>query len=391
MTACNYFLASSPRHLLLFAGLALESHADDENRLFFIEHVPAADVAAYLGAVRAWPASPFASTEPLAADYRSLVTSGKASKSRKAFKKAFRRQNRTLLDARLAEAVPDAVFVGVDNFYESQYLLHRSRQLNPGRRGIYVEDGVSVYDYSYRKTFVRTHPKEWLRAVRYFPWWRPSPLPGASSWLTEGHVAFPDLVLEPFRRKRLHALPRRRYLSAEFRDLASRIAESFGVDRSRLSDADVLIAVTHTKWGSLLPGYRETMRGICRSLLDAGKRVAIKPHPRDPNQDALGLDEHPNLYRVPGQAMFEALTVLTDNPDLVVVGDASTSLVAAKWLRPGAEVVALRHAPDGIDARYLQRVFDGIGVAIETDARALMRRCLDVAEPAAAAGLAGAA
>lgn len=389
MTACNYFLASSPRHLLLFAGLALESSAGDDNRLFFIEHVPAADVATYLDAVAIWTASPFTSAEPLAADYRSVIARGHASKSRRAYKVDFRRQNRARLDARLADAVPDAVFVGVDNFYEAQYLLHRSGRLNPARRGVYVEDGVSVYDYSYRKTFIRTHPKEWMRAVRYFPWWRPSPLPGASSWLSEGHVAFPDLVLEPFRRKRLHALPRRRYLSVEFRNLAGVIAASFGVDRSRLAETDVLIAVTHTKWGSLLPGYRETMRRICRSLLAAGKRVAIKPHPRDPNQNALELDEHPNLYRVPGQAMFEVLMVLTDHPRLLVIGDASTSLVAAKWLRPDAEVLALRHAPDGIDARYLQRVFEGIGVTIETDTRALLRRCLERPEPAT--GMAGAA
>lgn len=373
MTGCNYFVASSPRHLLLFAGLALEHAARDDNRLFFIEHVPQSAVAAYLSMLGQWRASPFAGAEALEADYRPLLGSAKKG----ALKRAFRSRNRARIDAALAERAPDAVYVACDDFFESQYLLHRSKLIKPDRRGIYVEDGVSVYEHSYQNQHVRNRPKEWARTLRYFPWWRRSLVPGTSGWLDEGFVAFPDLVLEPFKQMRLDALPRARYTSPELGQLGRLWAEAFGVDAAALNRCDVLIAVTHTKWSGLLPGYRDRMRAICRRLLDGGKRVAIKPHPRDPTPDPLGLEDHPNLYRVPSQVMFEVLAVCIENPALLVVGDASTSVAATRWLRPEWRVVALRHDPGGVDSHYLARLFAASGVEIEADPEALLARCLE--------------
>jgi hypothetical protein len=387
MTERNIFLASSPRHLLLFSGLALDLEAHAENRLYFIEHVPAATVATYLDTVERWSASPFGHVEALRSDHRSVLAAQAADGrlTRRSLKRRFRRENRAVLDAALAACPADAVYLGVDDCYEAQYLLHRSRQRNPARRGVYVEDGVSCYAHSYQQLHIRNIPKEWGRALRYFPWWRPSPLTGASSWLTEGYVAFPELVLEPFRRKRLAPLPRDRFLSPEFRALAALMAQEFGVDVPRLAGADVLIAVTHSSWALKLPRYRETMRRICRELLAAGKRVAIKPHPRDPEQNLLELDDDPNLYRVPGGVMFEVLAILLDKPDLLVVGDASTALAASKWLRPEAEVLALRHAPNGIDGNYLGELFAATDVRVMTDAAALMRHCIERVPAAARA------
>lgn len=376
MTDCNYFLASSPRHLLLFAGLALERAANAHNRLFFIEHIPAAGVAAYLDMLRQWPDSPFDQCIALEADYRPQLVTGDSKSSRKSLKKAFRKRNRDLLERALAESPPDAVYASCDDFFESQYLLHRTQQLNPQRRAIYVEDGVSVYEYSYQRTHLRNRPKEWIRAVRYFPWWRPSPLPGASGWLTEGRVAWPALVLAPFRRMDLSELPRDLFLTDQFRRLARIMGAGFNVDVDAVTEADVLIAVTHSKWSGLLPGYRDRMRGICHELLDAGKRVAVKPHPRDPDPDPLGLADHPNLYRVPPGVMFEILVVLAETSGLFVVGDASTSLVATRWLRPDADVIALRHDPDGVDGNYLEQLFSAIGVDTITNPAALTARCL---------------
>ena len=234
-------------------------------------------------------------------------------------------------------------------------------------RGIYVEDGISAYDYTYQNTHIRNLPKEWLRTLRYFPWWRPCTLPGTSGWLGEGYVAFPDLVMDKFKRMGLRELPRSAFLGDDIRQLARLMADAFDVDTQALASAQLLVAVTNSKWGRLLPGYQETMRSLCETLLAAGKRVAVKPHPREQEPDPLGLGKHPNLYRVSSQAMFEILVLLAENPELVVIGDASTSLVSTRWLRPEVNVIALRHDPDGIDGRYMERTFEAIGIRIESE------------------------
>ena len=375
----NFFLASSPRHLFLFAGLALE-RSDARNVLFFVEHIPAAGVTAYLDLLAAWSASPFAECHRLEADYRPLLTARSGGPGKKALKRVFRQRNRERIEAAVqSSSPPTSVYVGCDDFYESQYLLHRARQMNSACRLIYVEDGISAYDYSYQNTHIRNLPKEWIRALRYFPWWRPCTLPGTSGWLEEGYVAFPELVMDKFKHIGLRELPRNCFLGDEIRQLAGLMADAFGVDSQALGDADLLVAVTNSKWGRLLPGYQDTMRGICESLLLAGKRVAVKPHPREKESDPLCLGEHPNLYRVPSQAMFEILILLADNPKLVVIGDASTSLVATRWLRPEAKVIALRHDPQGIDGRYMERTFRAIGIRIEDEPRHVPERYFAVA------------
>ena len=375
----NFFLASSPRHLFLFAGLALE-RSEAQNILFFVEHIPAAGVTAYLDLVTAWSASPFTECHRLEADYRPLLAARVGGRGKNALKRAFRRRNRERIETAVqAPSPPTSIHVGCDDFYESQYLLHRARQMNSACRLIYVEDGISAYDYSYQNTHIRNLPKEWIRALRYFPWWRPCTLPGTSGWLEEGYVAFPELVMDRFKRLGLKEFPRSYFLGSEIRQLAELMADAFGVDSVALANADLLVAVTNSKWGRLLPRYQDTMRSICESLLSAGKRVAVKPHPREKESDPLHLGEHPNLYKVPTQAMFEILVLLAKNPELIVIGDASTSLVATRWLRPEVRVVALRHDPDGIDGRYMERTFRAIGIRIEDEPHHVPERYFAVA------------
>lgn len=376
MSGSNIFLPSGPRQLLLSAALALELASGDENLLFLIEHLPAADTARYVEIINQWSASPFAGTRVLEADYRSRLGGQPRDAARRRIKKHFRNRNRALIDEALARRPPDRIFANVDDYYEVQYLLHRSRRANPARKAIYIEDGTSAYEHSYRNLHLRNRPKEWLRALRYFPWWKPSPVPGASGWFDEGYMAYPDLVLAELSGITMRALPQERFHSEAMRALAEAIARQLGLDCEALNRADVLIAVTNSKWGSLLPNYRQTMQALCTRLLDSGRRVAIKMHPGDRHDDPLGLEDHPGLYRIPASVVFEVLAMLSDKPDTVVIGDASTALMASKWLRPQWRVVALRHAPDGIDGRYLERLFSGIGVEIETEAARLGNSCI---------------
>jgi|GEM_PF-2039798 len=381
----HYHFASSPRHLLLLAGLALEAR-DAEHHLFFIEHIPAAGVARYLRMLESWPSSPFASVQALEGDWRPELGSLAPAERRKrkpALKRAFRARNRARLDAALERAAPDAIFAGIDNYYEVQYALHRATRLRPGLRRVYVEDGSSAYEYSFRNLHLRELPKELLRTLRYGLWWRPCTLAGTSGWLTEAYVAFPELVHERLRGLELHELPREVFLGEDFRQLAAVMAAELGVDCEGLSGADVLIAVTNSKWASLLPGYRDTMVGIVEALLAAGRRVALKLHPREQDPDPLGLGRRGDLYEVPQQAMFELLAILVRNPELVVIGDASTALIGVQWLRPELETIALQHDRDATGGTFLERIFEEIGVTLEREPARFVERRFGAAEPVA--------
>jgi hypothetical protein len=194
----------------------------------------------------------------------------------------------------------------------------------------------------------------------------------------EAYVAFPELVLDRLKKLELHELPRDVYLGAPFREYAEVMGREFGLDVERLRQADLLVAVTNSKWGAWLPDYVATMRGICEALLGAGKRVALKLHPREQNPDPLGLGEREGLYHVPQQTMFEMLMVLVSNPEFLVVGDASTALIGARWLRPDLRMVALRHDPGGVAGHYLEKIFEGIGVTIESDPSCLPSKCFGI-------------
>lgn len=377
----NYYFASSPRHLMLFAGLALEAPADEENHLFFIEHIPARGVQGYLAMLEAWPGSPFAQCRVLEGDWRPALATGASGDRRRAknrLKKSFRRNNRQVIERALDSSPPDSIFVGIDNYYEVQLALHLASQRNPDLRRVYVEDGCSAYEMSYRNLHIRDLPKEWFKTLRFGLWWKPCTLAGTSGWVDEAYVAYPELVLDQLKALELHELPRAVYHGDDFLDLARIMGREFGVDVGRLAELDVLIAVTNTKWGSSLPNYVSTLVRLCEALLSAGKKVGIKLHPREQEPDPLGLGEREGLYLVPQQAMFEMLVVLVESSELTIIGDASSAMIGARWLRPDVTTIALRHDPDGVDGKYLQKVFDGIGVTIETELESLPERYFGV-------------
>lgn len=181
----SIFLASSPRHLLLFAGLAL-NEGTRRNQLFFIEHIPAAGVDGYLSALAAWEGSPFHSAERLKGDYRPLLAAGDSSASKRELKWRFRRENGKRLEEAIRASRPTRLYAGCDDFYESQDALRLATRLNPTVRSVYVEDGVSAYSYSFRKQHVRIWPKELTRKLRHGPWWQPTLLPGTFRMVSGG-------------------------------------------------------------------------------------------------------------------------------------------------------------------------------------------------------------
>ncbi len=369
--------------MLLQASLALAHCRGAHNRLYVTEHIPAAGVGTYLEALSDWPGSPFGHVACLEADWRPHVA-GLSNPWRVAAKRRlkwrFRADNRRLLDEDLRSHPPEALYVSCDNFYESQYALHRASRINPRLRRIYVEDGTSAYEYTFRVPRIRSSLKDVRRLFDYGLWWRSCMLPGTSGWLEEGYLAFPELAHEKLKALRLHRLPAESLLVPEMLEFAGLLARRFDLDVDQVRRADVIVAVTNSRWSNLLPGYRETMARICERLLGAGKNLVLKQHPGDTvRSDPLGLGSRKGVYVAPQALPFEVLMMLCERGDATVVGDASTALMSTRWLRPGARVIALRHDPGGIDGKYLERVFRSIEVTVETELHRVPEKYFSVA------------
>ena len=369
----NVYLASSPRHLLLAAGLALEAGAGSTNALYFVEHVRADAVARYLDLVRNWGASPFDEVRPLRGDYRpELERAGATARGlhKRALKRRFREENRVLLEERVEQEPPTRVFVGCDNFYESQLLLWKAKAADPAARGILLEDGTAIYDYEFRKRPL-SRPRDWLRRVSYGPWWKSCPIIGTSGWLDEAYVAFPELVLEELQGLELHKLSASTFKGPAFRELARATAESFGVDLEPIREASLIVVLTRSTVAARIPGYAETIVELCETFLEMGETVAVKYHPRETDKDFVPLLGRPGIHEIPSAVLFELVVTLVESPNLTVVGSVSTALLATRWLHPSVRILALRHGTDGPGSDYLAKPFKALDIPVVSDPRSI--------------------
>lgn len=374
-----YFLASGVRQVLLDTALAL--HRGGHNRLFLAEHIRLAWIELYRDAFASWPESPFRSLQVLSADWRPQLAN--VPRWRRRFvkprlKRGYLRRNRALLEQDLRAHPPAAFYVSCDTFYESQYALHLTKQLAPDAPRIYVEDGLAAYARSFARPALLEWPKEIGRFFRYGTWWRPCTLPGTSGWLHEGLLAYPAHAVADLRRLRLREFEPGLLTTPSMREFAARIGHRFGLDRAALRRADWIVTIANSRWSHLYPAYHATMARICRELLDRGLRVLIKQHPADLEQgDCLGLGTHPGLYVAPAALPIEVLFLLLDRDDVTLLGDASTTMVAARWLRPTMPAIVMQMTSDGADLAALAPMFAAIGVTIEPEPARVPGRYLE--------------
>jgi hypothetical protein len=366
----DYFIASSARHVLFDAALALAGGTGRHCRLYIAQHIRSAWIEQYVAAFGAWPGSPFRSVGVLEADWRPRLAALPAWRRRLTkplVKRGFLRRNRQRLEQDLRAHPPRALYVSCDTFYESQYALHLARRIAPDARRIYVEDGTSAYTHSFTGRRLTDWPKEFARRFRYGSWWRPCTLPGASGWLDEGYVLYPELAIRGLRHLRLHRLDPALLLAPGMVEFAAVLARRFGLDVAALRGADAIVTIANSRWSHRYPRYREVMAGICRALLEQGQSVVLKQHPADLQQgDPLGLGERPGLYVAPSALPVEVMLMLLERPDATLLGDASTCMMSARWLRPDVRAIALRLTPDGADIGMLGPVFERIGVVVES-------------------------
>jgi hypothetical protein len=275
-------------------------------------------------------------------------------------KRELRQQTLARLAALDAEYLPDQVWVGNDRKVETQFALHLASRRAGGPVGRYLDDGLYTYLGD-----VRTRP--WVRRIdwvvkqiSYGRWWHNAAQAGTSPWISEAWLAFPDLARDPSPLRTRHQLEPAIFTTRAFARLGLLAAREFGLDRQKLSAASLVLVLPHSNQFALNPGLAEGLNALVDDIAARGLRVAIKYHPRERDPDPGGLLREGSTVSLPALLPMELLLTLL-RPGTTLVGEGSTALLAAHWLRPDLRVVDLGLSRGGYAVRA-RALFASLGL-----------------------------
>lgn len=326
------FMVSTPLNLFIASAVALELNRSNSQgvvrcELCFIDQ-PGPSSRVYIDAVKGWPESPFEAVHIFPS--RASTPVRKLCHRRQAFRLA-----RGIID----DLQPDMIAVGNDRRVEFQYAMHYSQSAGYAPRGVYLDDGTFTYVGRKTKGVQDSWIDNNIKKLFYGSWWQQPKTVGSSEWIDDAYVAFPDMVCKPLEPKSLHKIDASWFESPPVQSLSGALLKAFAIDDQLLRQLDVVITLPHASLVSDESGYASTMKQVVDGLVNRGKRVGIKYHPRQSGDDPLGLAEKPGVVLLPAVLAFEVL--LPGLGNTVIVGDVSTTLLSSRWLRPSLRVVAI--------------------------------------------------
>lgn len=325
--ATHLFLASTPFNMLTSAMVAFELPAEDVAYLGLIDQPDMK--RPFVAALHEWQESPFAQTLLLSQQAKGK---GKRQQRKSTFEKIAQ-----LID----EVKPDKIYTGNDRRIEFQYAMHHIRKSNDASIGIYIDDGT--YSYLGRET-------HWLKdkvldnlvkKLIYGLWWQQPSTIGASNWVSQAILAFPESAVPELQQKICVALPEN-LQKFEFEHLAKLCLNKFDYSVDKLMNIDALILLPHTSVAT-----DQTKNKLSYWLANRGAKISFKHHPRTALTNDGGDKEDwlipPQALQIPAGIPMEVLLPLLQ-PTCQLAGDVSTALLTAKWLRPELEVTAFATA-----------------------------------------------
>ena len=329
------YLPSTPLNLLLSAAHALAFSG--RHRLLLLDQMTPSP---YLQALSRWADSPFEQVS------EQVVPQSVGAKWR------CRRDTFRQLDAWRQQGPWQAVAAGSDRRVEFQYAVSRNAEI----QGYYLDDGL--YSYMGRPWRpVKDRLDGGLKRLVYGRWWQTPSTIGASDWITDAWLFAPQQVVPALRRKRLHPIPSDWFQRSEMRRLGEIVLAQFQVDGAELAQCKRLLLLTHPNNAGKIPGYPARIERLLQCW--QGDGVAAKYHPRAEG-DPFAVRAKGVKTLLPPKLAFEFLLPLLPL-GMTVVGDVSTTLLTARWLRPDLKVIAMLDGVSPLEQRVLP-VMQAMGV-----------------------------
>ena len=242
----------------------------------------------------------------------------------------------------LRQVRPQRLFLFNDTAPARQALCREAQRA--GVRTAYVEDGACAYSsWSFARPW-RQH----LRQALARPWLRNPQAIGATPWLGETYALYPEWVRPELRRRPVHPLPAHTATLAAMGWVDNYIGR-LGVAPEDLQ-CEMLCTPGYSRAARRPRALREVLRAQIAAGRDAGLDVVVKYHPRqrDDFLDAAAL----GARTLPASAPVELVYLRSAAQLQRVCGDIGTSLMTARWIAPGAQVVSAMHPAGYRDARF---------------------------------------
>ena len=330
------------------ASALAASSFDEEHHLIFIDQSEVKNNF-YHNAVLSWNGSPFKTVN---------IFSGKSQGAGN--KLLSRKKIFSELDVLIQNCCPDEIRVGNDRRIEFQYLMHAVKKIKSTVIGAYLDEGFFTYmGREASKSFSDRFVDGLLKKLAYGFWWKTPPTVGGSGWIDKAYVAFPDFVHKDLKCKDLIRIDKSIFQATEIKELSSIFLEKVGIDAMDLVEIDCLVMMPHESIYLKDEMYREKLVEIINKLSNKGSKLAIKYHPRDTINDGLSLSRL-GVKQIENKVNFEALLFLL--PACTVVGDMSSVLLTAKWLRDDLDVIAIG---DGADLE-LKNFYRNLDISIQS-------------------------
>lgn len=340
----NYFFISSPLHFFIATNLAI-SHKDDINIALFISKNKK-NAEQYAKATKHF-------THIFQHTFDLTIDDGqhKFTQRRLRFKQ---------ISDIISSQLPDRIFTGSDRRMEFQFAMNQARKLNPQVEGIYIDDGtVSYLGHKSIDSIFHRYIDPLLKKIVYGTWWKNALTTGCSDWITTAFLAVPKDAHPLLQTKHLIALNQNIFTSNEF----------IQVNEFLVAEYDELNNINFSKIKAVLCLPNESFylnnNAFLKQIKDAlpeqysPAETAIKAHPKSKNMSLL-TDLFPESILLPNTLGMELLLPkLTD--DTCIIGDVSTALLTAKWLKPKITVQAFE-LNSGI-SKNLKKLFNSLGIS----------------------------
>jgi hypothetical protein len=195
----------------------------------------------------------------------------------------------------------------------------------------------------------------------YGGWYfRPSVI-GASDAVEEAYVALPEFANPALAQKCLIGLEMDRLLDPRLKGFTEALTAPYALDPHTVAALGLIFIVPHESLIAAFPAFQEVVTETIRDAARKGIAIGLKYHPRQEQSDPLGVLDLEGIAVLPNTLAFEAMLPLLGRA--VIVGDVSSALLTARWLRPDLKVLSLRNATDARQEK-MAALFKHVGVEI---------------------------
>lgn len=359
-------IASTPMVALACAGAAL-AHPG-RSRLVLIEDFDLAGCLQEL--LEGWRDNPFEAIVRLPGRHTEHVMGARDGGRgvrrflhRARVKRALRQQTLRAIAECDASLRPDEVWLANDRKPETQLALHLASTRAGQAVGRYLDDGLYSYLGDVRQRPLVRRIDAVAKRLAYGHWWQRADHAGTTHWIAEHWLALVDERV-PYPVQQRRQLPRHWFDNRAMQRLSVGSARRFGLDRQVLTGVGLILVLPHSNQLRANPDLSARLQARIEQARRDGRRVAVKYHPRERTADPAGLLGD-DVIELPALLPLELLLPLLP-AGTRLVGEGSTALLAAHWLRPDLAVSDLGVSQDGYAARA-RALFARHGIASEAD------------------------